>query len=237
MTLFQKNLNIIKNSSDLLYDSIVNENDQLEVMTSSENARMLIKYKEYKCFLHSIDIEFEMHNMFKKVFDSDHTIIVFGVGNGYFFEYIKRNYPNIKKVVLVEPSMTLFKQYLNSSDLKTNIQNLSVSFCINKTPEFMGVELGKYISDSDTKLICHPTYLNIFRKYYANMLEATRDVLNLREGNYNFQRNVNKLVMMNSLANMKYGYRDIRKLKELISGKPLIVVGAGPSLKKKHAFA
>lgn len=78
----------------------------------------IIESKDAKYFLQSVyDIENEIKMMLDKVEIDVNTIILFGIGNGYALEYIINSYENLREIIIVEPSVQIFKAYMGNNDL------------------------------------------------------------------------------------------------------------------------
>ncbi|KDR94762.1 Uncharacterized conserved protein [Peptoclostridium litorale DSM 5388] len=235
MDIFNKNLNILKKTSKALYDTIIKEkalyNVKLEPFSDEYN--FLVEYENKKCYMHSIyDINNEMKNIFGDMDGKEEMVVLFGIGEGHALKYIKNNYSKVSNIIVIEPSLAIFKNFVGRHDLTDYVSGLSISFLVNKSPEFIGEELGKYISKDNIKIISHVTHRTLFGEYSYKMLKIAKDIVTMRLGNYNFARNMNRQLVINSLVNMDYGYVNADKIKELLKGKPLIVVAAGPSLNK-----
>lgn len=234
MTYYDENINKIKSMSKKLYDILKEKaifDVEVEAIENSEN--FLVKYNGISNFMHSFyDRKNEMKYMTQSIREEDSQIILFGIGDGLIIEYIRENFPNIKSILVVEPSLECFNKFLSIKNFEKTMLGLSVSFIVNQTAEFTGDELGKYLNQKDLRIIHHVTSFGLFNDYYNEMLKKAKEGILLRLGNYNFDRVMNKALLVNSLLNMDYGQTPIEDIAHVFEGKPMIVVAAGPSLEK-----
>ena len=78
----------------------------------------------------------EIKMMLSSVENNVDTLILFGIGNGYALEHIINKYKNLYEIVVIEPSLEIFKEYLKNWDLAKMLKvkkNLSISFLVNKS--------------------------------------------------------------------------------------------------------
>lgn len=234
MSLYEDNLQMISKVNPFLYKEITSAVDSVnfDIYEDSESNIVKINHQSKSVDMHSrYDIDNEMKNMFKNLSSEDKTVVVFGIGNGYFIQYIKREYKNISKVIVIEPSIKLFNHFLEKESFLNFVKGMSVSFIIGKQPEFVASQIGNYI-DGNTKIAYHLSYSIIFDIYYHEVIKEMRKYVTVRMGNLNFQRHINKGTILNFLVNVQHNPVNKYEVKGLFSEKPLIVVGAGPSLNK-----
>lgn len=235
MNKFDVNLNILKKSSAILYKQVTKDKpiNNVKLMKLESFLGYSIGYDDKVVNMHSVyDIDFEMKKMFEMLDGMEETVILFGLGEGHALKYIKDRFKNVEKIVVIEPSLNIFKEFLKNNNLVESVQGISVSFLVNRSSEFVGTEVGMYMKDNKTKLVHHVSYRIVFEKYYSEILLGMKNSIIIRHGNSSFRRTSMKNLIFNFLLNMKHGYIDGFKLEKALQGKPLLVVAAGPSLNK-----
>lgn len=232
--IYDKNLELIKKSSSFLYKQIKEEISLFSVeIREFKSGNALVRYGEFESNLHSIyDQDYEMKLVLRELEGDEQVLLVFGIGNGYFIQYVKKMYPNIKRILVVEPSIQLFDHFLKNCDLYEVLNNISVSFLVNRRSEDISVEIGNFIGREKFKIVHLLAYRAIFSEYYSSLLKEVKNNILFRYGNVNFQRNAGKLVMLNFINNIDFGFYDDSVLEKLIKNQVVIVVAAGPSLNK-----
>jgi len=235
MNYYNVNLELLKKTSKMLYRQITIEKpiNDLQLEKTEDGSAYIMKRNNNTVNMHSLyDVEYEMKKMFLTKEGNEKTIILFGLGEGHALKYIKKNLPCVEKVLVVEPSLQWYRIFLENHSLMEYVKGLSVSFLVNRSSEFIGNEVGKYINDSHTKMIYHLSYRVIFKEYYDSMMLAIKNNVIMKMGNYSFRRSSLDAVTMNFVHNMKYGYLDSEVIEDILKNKPLLVVAAGPSLDK-----
>lgn len=229
---YDKNLEILKSSSQMLYQQLKEEDTQYKVDIERISDKNYCIYRQSRgSHLHSVyNIEFEMDLLFKKLSGDESIVIIFGIGNGYALKYLKHHFPNVTRVIVVEPCLDLFKLFLIDNFIIDFIAGLTVSFLVNKSATTMGEEISSYIGNDNITIVQHIAYRVLFEDYYMELLKQVKEIVMLRMGNINFQRNASKLVMVNFINNIDYGCYNDDLLESVFKDKPLLVVAAGPSL-------
>ncbi|NMB96575.1 MAG: hypothetical protein GYA02_08180 [Clostridiaceae bacterium] len=137
MQLYEKNLKFLEAKAPLLYKTITEETPlyQINIEKIQDQNNYIMESKEAKCFMQSVyDIENEVKMMLNKTGKDVDTIILFGIGNGYALEYIIQNYEGLHEVIIVEPSVQIFKSYLENNDFSALLKlkkDLVISFILN----------------------------------------------------------------------------------------------------------
>lgn len=231
---YDENIKLIKNSSDVLYNQLMNESSIYKIDYKVDGSKnLLVNYGEIKSYLHSnYDMDFEMKLVCDELDGEEQILIIFGIGNGYIINYIKKIYPKIKRILVIEPSLDIFKFFLDKVRIAELLSGISVSFLVNKNPEKIAFEVSNYIGKEKINIIHHLSYRTLFSEYYTEFLKNLKDNILVRYGNTNFQSNASKIVMLNFINNIDYGFYDTSVMKEIFENRPLLIVAAGPSLNK-----
>ncbi|EJP6470962.1 motility associated factor glycosyltransferase family protein [Clostridium botulinum] len=242
MAIYEKNLNFLKDNNPLLYKTVVEDSplQKIDLEEIDDQDNYIIKSNESKCFMHSIyNIENETKMMLNNVENNVNTIILFGLGNGYTLNYIIKKYENLYDIVVIEPSLDVFKMYLENHDF-TNFfkhkskKNLYMTFIVNESEDFVVDEIAfEMMNSKNAAMIFHVSYCSVFNSYYNNMMINLSKQLKVNTGSIVTLAYQWQLWLFNSIKNLRV--RDIipiENIKDIFKEKTVVIVSAGPSLNK-----
>jgi len=242
MRKLEKNYRYLKNLNADFYNAVRNGQEQypIEIEKTEDDNYIIIK-DDKKCFLNSIyDVDRENEMMFKGVPVDANLIVIMGVGKGAYFEYLIENFENLERVILVEPNLRLFKNFLEHVDLEKKLRKINkFDFIVNSTLEnaissiINALEKSAYTSVG----IVHTFSTRvIFDDYYSKLSQMMAGALETLKSSYRVSSdNVYKLIM-NSMLNIKQDNVPIKPLFDEFGGKPAILVSAGPSLNENMKY-
>ncbi|MEL5900616.1 6-hydroxymethylpterin diphosphokinase MptE-like protein [Clostridium sporogenes] len=238
MTIYEKNLKFLKDNAPSLHQTILEElplqEINLEKMPNQDN--YIIESNEAKCFMQSIyNIENETKMMLNNVENNVDTIILFGIGNGYALEYIIENYKNLYEIIVVEPSLQIFKAYLQNNDLNKILKkDLHITFMVNKKEAFVVDALYfKMLESKNVSMVFHVSYCSVFYSHYNNITINLAKLLKVKTGDIVTFAAQWKLWLMNSIKNLKIKNTiPMERILDIFKGKTAVIVSAGPSLNK-----
>lgn len=242
MTIYEKNLKFLKDNAPSLHKTILEElplqQINLEKMPNQDN--YIIESNEAKCFMQSIyNIENETKMMLNNIENNVDTIILFGIGNGYALEYIIKNYKNLYEIIVVEPSLQIFKAYLEEHDFTNLFKNKSkkdlyTTFIVNKSEDSVVDTLYfKMLESKNISMVFHVSYCSVFNSYYNNMTINLAKLLKVKTGDIVTFAGTWQLWLMNSIKNLKIKNTiPMERILDIFKGKTAVIVSAGPSLNK-----
>ncbi|MBU5269556.1 motility associated factor glycosyltransferase family protein [Clostridium cochlearium] len=242
MTIYEKNLKFLKDNAPSLHKTILEElplqQINLEKMPNQDN--YIIESNEAKCFMQSIyNIGNETKMMLNNVENNVDTIILFGIGNGYALEYIIKNYKNLYEIIVVEPSLQIFKAYLEEHDFTNLFKNKSkkdlyTTFIVNKSEDSVVDTLYfKMLESKNISMVFHVSYCSVFNSYYNNMTINLAKLLKVKTGDIVTFAGTWQLWLMNSIKNLKIKNTiPMERILDIFKGKTAVIVSAGPSLNK-----
>ncbi len=240
MNIYSKNKKFIKLNAPDLYKTLTAEtplqNIHIEKMPDQNN--YIMESNEAKCFMHSIyNMENEIKMMLSSVENNVDTLILFGLGNGYALEHIINKYKNLYEIVVIEPSLEIFKEYLKNWDLAKMLKvkkNLSISFLVNKSEDFI-VEIlfSKMAQAKNPSMAFHVSYCCVFNTYYNNMTTKLFKYLKVRRTDISTFSVSWRLWLFNTIKNLKTERTiPVECIIDSLKGKTAVIVSAGPSLNK-----
>lgn len=239
MNFYKENLSLFKNKIPILYDTITNEKPIFDIhLEPVESTTNYIAIKDdKKCFIHSVfDINEEMKKIFSKIDDNVNTLIIFGMGCGYPLNYIKDNFKNVKNILVIEPSLQIFKVFMENVDIHHEMQRYeNVTFIVNKDAESTSYLLFQYIRNQAAKsigIVYSISYRTIFYDFYQKIDKDLVDAISKVTINLATNIYFREKWTYNPIMNMTKQSRLINNLFDRFSGKSAIIVSAGPSLNK-----
>lgn len=237
MEIYNKNLRYLKRNSLQIYDIVTKQKDlyKVKITDLSKRENCIVEKEDIKCYLHSVyDKMSECEKMLSQVNESTGTLILFGLGYGHIFKYLKQNPLNIEHIIIIEPNIQLFKRFLQVNKIENLLKFiLKISFIINSTPEAASEALEQMIEEAintNIQFIYSITYRTLFNEYYNKMNNHIVEIL--RKTRMNTRTNyVNTYkLIVNVMKNLKIQGYAVNGLNKLLEKTPVIIVSAGPSL-------
>ncbi|MBV4428326.1 motility associated factor glycosyltransferase family protein [Clostridium tyrobutyricum] len=236
--IFKQNLDILKNLSkqNIVSDDYYNIEDTVD-------KKYTFKYdnNEKKIYINSkYSVQNEVNKLFENIdFTKNNLFIVYGIGLGYHItELINRSSEN-SRIFVIEKDMKILNTYLRCKSL-TELASKKITLFFGNEQQIISLlsyYLFKFpimnISKNCTPVVLS-SYYSIYGEWIANMNKRVydlirhaffglgNDVQDTIEGLKNNFKNIEELIKSPSIENIKNKY----------SGKPAIIVGAGPSLDK-----
>ncbi|AOV08510.1 motility associated factor glycosyltransferase family protein [Sporosarcina ureilytica] len=157
----------------------------------------------------------------------DEEIIVIGLGAGYHIQQLANRYPT-HKITVIEFNDPFFKWFKQSPFNASLSQNDAIS--MKQFSALSPTEKNQIFSSiSLTNLLIHKSGLDLLPTEFEGVKIALEDIIlqknSLRKQLGNLHSNFEKNNALND--------KSICDLKNLYSGKPIILVSAGPSLDKQ----
>jgi hypothetical protein len=237
MNLYNKNLSFFREKSEQLYSILTMDsptfNVKLERLENSLN--YIVSNDDARCFIHSVyDIENEMKMMFRSVNKDTDTIVLFGLGCGYSFEYIAKNFSSVKRLIIIEPSLEIFRNLLHEVDIEKLISKIpTVTFVVNQSAKFTSELITNSLyNELNMDFVYNISYRTLFKEYYEtivneflkNIRVKRSDVVTVAASVYAWLRN--------SIENFKQDCLPIEEVAHIFKDRPAVLVAAGPSLNK-----
>lgn len=241
MNIYEANLSFFKTNAPQLYEILEHDSPLCTVeIEESDSNNCILSANGTSCFMHSVyDIENEIQMMFKNIENDVETIVLFGVGNGYALEYIARNYKNLKSLIVIEPSLEIFKRFLKLYDCQQLFSNkwsneINITFAVNKDELFISrLTVQEGVRGSKNAWIKHVYVMNVFSDYFEKINSSLSKQLKLTLGSFATVSWNWKLWHINSVRNLKQeGIIPIESISDIFKDKTVVIVSAGPSLNK-----
>ncbi len=234
--IYDRNMDFLKKKVSGIYDVVLDGqaiyDDKITKIGSCTN-NCILEYQNTKCYVHSVyNIEREMSKMISGIDIDCETLIFLGFGYGHILSYITKNFKNIKNVIIIEPSLNLFKEVIHNVEINF-LGKLNVTLYLNITPEIVVSILTQFFTTSNkAMIISHIYFILAYKEYYEKISKPLLKFLNnfvvevstVRHHIYDWMGNV--------VRNFKHDVIPFEAIYEDLKGLPIIIVSAGPSLDK-----
>jgi len=250
MNYFEKNLDVIRNTRELLYQKmqehdLLNETKLTDAITSVET-----KDGNQAIVLEKDGMTYRFNSSYRPVaeaqkwvdqysFQSLNIIVsMFGLGNGIFARELMNKMGNQEMLFILEPSLDMFLHTLSHYDITDILSEGKVSISIEGVNQ---IEFTTLISQCtswmnlETRIVCyHPQYDKAFPISYQEFLKTLDNARIKAIVNKNTEAYWGEIMTKNEISNLKY-LKDCNLLSDFVgafSEVPAIIVSSGPSLDK-----
>lgn len=165
-------------------------------------------------------------------------VVFYGFGCGYMVQALLEINPAIK-IYIYEPGGELFKLIIENYSLNKlinpkNIIDLVLATPVNTPAAFINQIVTKI--NTSTQLLVLPAYHRIFTRQVAEFQKEFLKIIEQYKINLNINANSEIFWTLNALANSKtvQNTPNIFDQKAEFTGKPLLLVAAGPSLEQEY---
>jgi len=228
---YNKNLMILQNNAYALYDELF----KTPLISITEIHGNTVSYNHKKADIISLDNQ-ALHNklILNQINPKTKHLVMFGMPNKALFDCIQKDYPWIQRILIVEPSTDLFKIWLNNIDLECFSEyTFQVNFAVNKTISDVKHFLVELVKDSwNISMLYNLGYVILFEEYYNTLNNEFLNLMRVMKSEIQTTLVSHDIWFINVLRNSKRLAYDFKNIKKFFKGKPIIIVGAGPSLNK-----
>jgi len=224
--------NISYKKDDQVFESFRNFKFDKNVLEFLKDASV------YENFSTTADIINYYHNNTDKsanMLEIDKYIFL-GTGLGIHIEKIINKF-DLQVVLIIEDNIELFRLSLFTCNYKDVLQNRDSFFAIAQNRQ----EFHKTFHTFYTKAFPKNQYIkfSIFSSYYEDKIKQIQSLLITRpESTYSHERLLLKSKRVLDKVSKKYKFLDVQKKDKetFFTNKPILVIGAGPSLHKNLAW-
>lgn len=235
MNKLNENKRVIKASNSVLYKLVFEEEEFSKINIKKDNGSYYLERNGRSVSLHSqYNISNEFYYTFNHVPEDVEILILFGIGDGSVLHYIKNKFKNLKKLIVIELSQSAFKLFLTESYLTEAVKNINeIMFIVNTKVDV--ANLLVYNSMKNTINVAIASLFSsqsIYESEYREVQEGLINNLTLIRSDMQTIALSTDLWAVNAISNMRYEAFDIHEIDHVFNGKPVVFVGAGPSLNK-----
>lgn len=233
MTIFETNLNYIKDHNKQLFERLISLNtDDIPPFefVASQNGDTNIFYKNN--FLHSeINPQQEAVDTFNLIPDKSHYsfLIMIGLGLGYLLK--RCSISSESKIVVYEPDIYFLRLVLDVVDFSDIFQRGKI-YIANTQTELLSFLEEHYVYGD----FIDPVWLNSAQSLYSKEIDYVAKFLSSIKQNLDINYNT---LFLRSMEWLHEGFKNIPEyfkyntvelFRDKFKGKPALIVGAGPSL-------
>lgn len=239
MSLYEANLSLFKGSAPQLYQILTEEPPVFDVsLEVNAFSHVMLQTDKTTCFLHSLySIDNEMQQMFQSVDLDTDTIILYGIGNGHAIDYIIENCKAIKSLIIIEPSLAIFKNCIELFDFKKLFDakwsnEVNFTFITNREEGFAAeLTIQQGLRGEKNSVVVHPYIFSGFMNFYQQSNKSLLKYLKIYVGGIATVSSQWKLWLLNSIRNLKQSdIIPIENIQSIFKDKVVLIVSAGPSL-------
>lgn len=242
MKIIEKNLHWFSTNIPILGERLSREGEDgqfPELLFEEDNGSYLITLDPVRCYMHSLySRDAEMDGMFAEVDPQVDNIVLFGLGDGTVLEHIFNSFTKIQKILIIEPSIKLFREVLARKDLTTILMDdrkRKVFFCIDIDPHVVVNSLLSILDvteNTSVAFVDNINYRSLFAEYYRKFNSRALDAIRMAKINLRTTKVFAITTIKNAVANLSQPACPFEKFLDFAKEKPVIIVSAGPSLKK-----
>lgn len=156
-------------------------------------------------------------------------ILMFGFGLSYYVQELYNKVKTRGTIVIFEPDKEIFDIVMKNIDICGILENEDI---------FITFELDKLfvfgVDNCDYKLECTQVYKQIYLEQYKEFMEKIKTTLNNIRMSFTTNYFYKSIWLRSNFSNFRYILKSYKlfDFKDMFNNKPIIVVGAGPSLNK-----
>ncbi|WIF93891.1 motility associated factor glycosyltransferase family protein [Caminicella sporogenes] len=227
----EKIIDILANKSDeeIIVEEAKDGSYTLKIIIDGQLRYITSKYaplREAKKFVDNI-----------KKYDYETLFIVFGMGLGYHVFELSKLLGENNKILVIEPSISIFKKSMEINDWTDLIKKRKIFFFIGKDIELIKQFYDSHINElnvSNIEFLVFSHYDKFFSQIYRKIVKKLKECIEdiqvsictlkyfSNQLNYNLFKNLKEIIKGNNVKLLKNKFKDI----------PAIIVSAGPSLDK-----
>ncbi|MDU4959248.1 MAG: 6-hydroxymethylpterin diphosphokinase MptE-like protein [Sporomusaceae bacterium] len=239
MNYYKKNLKILRQRNLPLYKHLITSLPVYPAVTEAlaDADNLLVKTAEGKCYLHSLyHREREWRHLFGSVPTDARVLILFGLGMGDVLSFVATHFPVLEHLVVIEPNLEAFKQFLTQRDLSVAMRGFGkISFIVNQTAAETTAMLTNLLDRelySQPELIAPISYRTLYREYYHSVQQGLVASVRRTLVNLATKRSSTNQWLINAWRNIRQDNPGLEAVMSRIMPLPAILVSAGPSLNK-----
>ncbi len=196
------------------------------------NITLKLKVYERSVYLHSKYNPIKEAKKYYKDYEKINygsIIFMFGFGLSYYVQELYNKVKTRATIVVYEPDKEIFDIVMKNIDICDILENEDI---------FITFELDKLfafgLDNCDYKLECIQIYKELYLKEHKEFMEKIKTTLNRIRMRYSTVYVYKSIWLRSIFSNFKYILKSyyLFDFKDIFENKPIIVVGAGPSLNK-----
>lgn len=212
---------------------------ELELIDNCTDINAKVTINNKKIFLHSSYNHLNESERWSFNFGDDcNLFVIFGGGFYYHVEYLLKTYPE-KKFLIVEPSIKIFNEVIQSKDISKIIDNENVLVIVSSNSSEIAMLMAQIMINKGIQKFevhCLPSYSKLFEEVYNSIEKDIFNVVKTLRSNIGTEYVHSLKWLRNYFENIQMVNVESMPLSEFsnsFNGFPAIIVSAGPSLEKQ----
>ncbi|WP_250278529.1 motility associated factor glycosyltransferase family protein [[Clostridium] colinum] len=159
-------------------------------------------------------------------------ILIFGFGLSYHIQELLKKLENKATLLIYENDLDMFDIVMKNIDISNILENKEVFIFFENLKNLENLQLFYSVGDYDVQYI--PVYKDLYIKEYKQFMEDCLEFIKIYRSNLVTIDSFKLDWARNNFANIRsiFNCYKLEDFKNIFKDKPIIVVGAGPSLNK-----
>lgn len=215
------------------------EDDGTQTITWSEKHKtFLLEQDDKKIYMQSIyNQKREVANIVENKPLRSKVVVIFSMINIYLVKEICKNYKEVERIVIVEPNVKFFKNFIskfNLVDLLSKITDVQISIVLSADIADVEMTIKGFLMTGaqNTAVFASLAYQNLYPYYFKELCEVVKDSFITKQINANTNDFFSLRWQINSWRSMNKPTYSAYELQSLIVENTCVLVAAGPSLQK-----
>lgn len=241
MNYYEENMEFLSKRLAPIYNTVQEYVDTGKQIVQWDNQYNTIRVTQdtKKLYLQSIyDGKREIKKMLEKKPEQSQTIVLFSMVSLNLIKEIKKTYKKINRIVIIEPSVQVFKEFISKYSLKATlgfITDVKFSLIVQEKTEDMERALQEFLNEgiaTNIAIINSLAYQQLYPEYLIEVIKLCKEAYahkNINAGTINYFR---YKWLLNAWRNIRVPMYSLYSLCSLFQKYPCVIVSAGPSLQK-----
>ncbi len=243
MSIYDQNLKLLQERNPQLAESLLTQENDANVQLQQTQTKMptlLVRTETQVYALHHPEDPLGFCQKFlASISDLSkaHNIAVLGCGLGYIPLLILQQRPNLRRLFILEPSISVFRAALHTVNLNPLLSNPNVVFIVGSNRSVIYQTLMAHLMEivaNSLLLIDVPSSTTVFPEWAQTARQQIQELIQFGQSGLMTKFKDGPLCISNVFQNLDAisSSPGIREVGEAFKNIPAIVVAAGPSLEK-----
>ncbi|MDR2005987.1 MAG: DUF115 domain-containing protein [Acidaminococcales bacterium] len=235
----EENLIFLKNNAPALYARLLNGEDDTGAEAVWDGKRRLLKVKKGGAEValgSAVNPKREAERLFAASDENAGLVMLLGVGGLNLLDAIKGRFRRLRRLVIIEPSLNIFRTLLREMPLKkifAAFPKTDISIVLGDDFEQINNWYKAFVFNyalESAAVLLPVGYASLFPLHRAKLAEFDRDARLLLSGTLVTHQAFRYMWHANQWRNLRIRSAPFTALREIIRNLPVIIVAAGPSL-------
>lgn len=239
MSIWEENLSFLKSTAGRIYTKMVNAVDDgsMQVLVDTKKNLVKVKTKDIDTYLgSSFNHSREAERLFASCDENAGLVILLGIGNLHLLSDIKKQFKELKHLIIVEPSIAIFNEIMKNISIRkifSSFPTTNISIILNEEFEHVNMFYRNFTSNSPAEsvaVIAPVSYSRLFPLYRNKISQFVETEAGQQKTSRVTRQFFRYMWHINEWRNLHIDTARVSDLTSLFRKLPVIVVSAGPSL-------